>query len=139
MVASLAACLVVIAYEYLIAKTFAFQPRDIIPMLGVGSLAFWIARPAEHSSYVGELGVATARSKTIGSSRRVLMFEAASRVEVKQELSEPKPVTFTWYDAAGAKLFVHTASAREPARLGFGYAAMDAFRSYQAQQRGPLR
>ena len=138
MVAGLTACLAVIIYEYLIVKTFAFHPRDIVPMIAFGALAFWLARPAEHASYVGELGVATAKSQAIGSSRRVLMFDAASYVEVKQERGQaydPKPVTFTWYDAAGAPVFVHTATAREPARLGFGYAALNAFRSYQAQHR----
>ena len=138
MVAGIAACLSMFIFEYLITQTYAFHLRDLVPMFGFGALAFWLARPATCSTYVGELGVATATSKPLGSSRRVLVFEDATHVEVKQErgqIYDPRPVTFTWYDASGAPVFVHTASAREPAGLGFGYAAIDAFRSYQAQQR----
>jgi len=129
MCAGLAALFAAFVMEYMLTSTFSFHVRDIGPMVAVAALAAWAARPAVHASYVGELGISRTSSSTFGTSRRLLMFHSAARVDVVRRNGK---VTFVWYDGEDVAVFALSASELDGSRIGFGYAAVDAFRAYQA-------
>jgi hypothetical protein len=132
MCAGLAALFAALATEYVLTRTFAFHLRDIAPMLAAVALAVLVARPATNTGYVGELGVATTSSSIFGTSCRLLMFHHAPRVDVTRRQGK---VTFVWFGADDALMFELEAPEAAGDRVGFGYAAVDAFREYQLRAR----
>lgn len=126
MCAGLAAFLAAFVMEYVVTQTFAFHPRDIGPMVALATVGFWLTQPVKHAGFVGERGIAAVASSPLTTSRRILLFDAAACVEIARSRDH---LTFIWYDAAGAAVFLHRAVEADPMQLAFGHAAVEAFRA----------
>jgi hypothetical protein len=126
MCAGLAAFLAAFVMEYVVARTFEFHLRDIGPMVTLACVGFWLTQPVKYAGFVGERGIAAVASSPLTSSRRVLLFDTAACVEVARSRDH---LTFIWYDAHGAPVFLHRAVETDEMQLAFGHAAVEAFRA----------
>lgn len=159
------------------ADDIAVNVSDPLVRFGFGAVAavaiftYWFCGPTSYAIYVGELGIIHRARRAFSTTTTGLMFHTAARVDVQLErvISDAEysiyshtNITFTWFDAGGAPLFVHTASVIEldqqgdwtvrasldPAALDhlppdhpavFGYAAVAAFDAFQQRACGPYR